>query len=83
MSRKIFTFFKQCLQKYSLREYLNKSLIFNDLFFLFHNQFLEPFRGKSLQLALLVDEDVIGLNAVYAFDDWQRLLLAHHHADGG
>ena len=32
MSRKIFTFFKQCLQKYSLREYKNKALIFSAFF---------------------------------------------------
>lgn len=46
MSRKIFTFFKQCLQKYSLREYGYKSLIFSDLFFYSTISFWNPSVAK-------------------------------------
>lgn len=81
MSRKIFTFFKQCLQKYSLREYkdlprrvffvvcttLGRKFCKN---ILLKYQFLESFRGKSLQLTILIDKNVIGFRTVHAFDKW-------------
>ena len=84
MSRKKFTFFKQCLQKYSLREY-KKAADFQRLsLFLFprreykllvlyslvHNKLCKPFRRKGFQCVLLVDVDVIRFHTVYALDEW-------------
>lgn len=56
MSRKIFTFFKQCLQKYSLREYSQKAVGIPTAFFVIiaptiskYSLLLPPDSGSSTE----------------------------------
>lgn len=58
---------KTCSKEYSLREYKKPPI--GGFFCLVDNQFLETLCRKRFQFASLVDENVIRLHTIHAFNE--------------